>query len=763
MESIQKEVQQLSSLESDVSAMKKQLGKLDVFEKQLGKLDVLEKLERRMAEEERRTWGTSKGNEDDSQVSGVEKPSVEESQRRLPQSPTMEVGETLQRNLPVEEKEPLSQRIELPLFEGEEAEGWVLRVEQHFELQEFTEEEKLRAIRVCFVGDALTWYRWEKVRNPFLSWEQLKNRVLDNFATTHDLTAGERLLLLRQEESTGQYCKAFIALASNAPEVSEKVLEMAFMIGLKPKVRKGVKMFEPRTLQKMMDLSRLVEDWEGQGDSPAPTGWEVASRAPVRNPGDKHSSRGSYQTGTGLSSHKSLITTEPKTTSLRPSGDKSLNPNFKNPESRRPPFRRLTDAEANDRRAKGLCFRCDEKYQAGHRCRFKGLQILVATEDDEGLCGNDDGEEHEAEMVEVPEFAALSIQSAAGISSPRTMKLRGNVQGEEVVVMIDSGATHNFISKAMAHRLGIVPRGTTGYGVRMGNSVMVRGSGVCQCVRLQLPGYTLITSFLPLELGEANVILGLQWLESLGDTRVNWREQRMAFMMGGEGVTLLRDPSLKNSAISFKALWKTVQQDGEGLFVEYAGIQASTEESEEGAPIYYRALLEEFSRVFSEPQGLPPSRGKEHSIVLKPDSEPVSVRPFRYPHAQKEEIERQIATMLAAGIIRESGSPFSSPVLLVKKKDGSWRFCVDYRSLNKATVPDSFPIPMIDQLLDELHGANIFSKLDLRSGYHQIRVKAEDVPKTAFRSHDSHYEFLVMPFGLTNAPATFQSLMNEVF
>ncbi|GKF80645.1 putative reverse transcriptase domain-containing protein, partial [Tanacetum coccineum] len=160
--------------------------------------------------------------------------------------------------------------------------------------------------------------------------------------------------------------------------------------------------------------------------------------------------------------------------------------------------------------------------------------------------------------------------------------------------------------------------------------------------------------------------------------------------------------------------------------------------------------------------GLPPVRQVEFQIDLIPGAAPVARAPYRLALSEIQELSDQLQELTDRRFIQPSTSPWGAPILFVKKKDESFRMCIDYRELNKLTIKNCYPLPKINDLFDQLQGSSVYSKIDLRSGYHQLRVGDEDIPKTAFRTRYEHYEFQVMPFGLTNAPAVFMDLMNRV-
>ena len=175
-------------------------------------------------------------------------------------------------------------------------------------------------------------------------------------------------------------------------------------------------------------------------------------------------------------------------------------------------------------------------------------------------------------------------------------------------------------------------------------------------------------------------------------------------------------------------------------------------------------MVNEFVSVFPKDlPGLPPNQEVMFEIEVLPGTAPISKEPYRMAPVELRELQVQLQELLDKGFIRPSYSPWGAPVLFVKKKDGTLRMCVDYRELNKVTVKNKYPLPRIDDLFDQLKGASVFSKIDLRSGYHQLKIKESDVPKSAFRTRYGHYEFLVMSFGLTSASVAFMDLMNRVF
>ncbi|XP_022848903.1 uncharacterized protein LOC111371244 [Olea europaea var. sylvestris] len=624
-----------------------------------------------------------------------------------------------------------SRRLEMPVFHGENPDGWLFKAERYFSINHFSNWEKIEAAAVCFEGEALAWYQWEDGRQTFQRWEDLKAALLLRFRPSQEGTNLEKFLALRQEGTVRDYGRMFEVLAAPLTTVPEDILEGNFINGLKPLIRAEVRLLKPRGLDLIMELAQRVEDRnelvrQAQG-SYGPGKMRNTSYSPSPDYGPSKPPNLTHS-GSLSQNHVAQLNARPI-----PSSPRNLMVG-----KAASSFKKLSDVELQLKRERGLCYRCDEKFQPGHKCRNKELHVLVVQGEEEGEeLGNVQVDEGETEVGEVVE---LSINSVVGLNAPKSMKLKGTICGHSVIVLIDCGATHNFISVDLAAQLQIPTVPTHGYGIIMGTGSAVRGCGVCKGVVISLPSIEVVDDFLPLKLGCTDVILGMKWLETVGKMQVDWGNLTMKIKVGGQVVTLQGDVSLQKAQGSVKAMVKAFKEGDQGVLIELGSLGVEGEESDGESPSSFTELLQQYRVVFEWPNTLPPSRSRDHSIVLQAESAPVNVRPYRYPHFQKNEIERLVKEMLAAGIIQPSSSPFSSPVLLVKKKDGSWRFCVDYRALNKVTVPDRFPIPVIDELLDELHGAVIFSKLDLKSGYHQIRMKPDDIPKTAFRTHEGHYE-----------------------
>ncbi|GJX35380.1 putative mitochondrial protein [Tanacetum coccineum] len=376
----------------------------------------------------------------------------------------------------------------------------------------------------------------------------------------------------------------------------------------------------------------------------------------------------------------------------------------------------------NKKRAHNLCFYCDQKYTPGHKCAGQLFSlVLVPDEEDYFKDCIDELEENKNSMGIQDLQPQISLNALTETNNFQTTRVIGTVGKHLVHILVDCRSTHNFLDKNIVKKLGcsIRPIGPLAVTMADDNNLVTTSEG--RNFKWQFDNTTFTTDVMLLPLGVK---------------------------------------SEKNAI-------QVVQGEFHSMALSVYPMNAISCSNLEGMPMKVdekiKAALRNYEDVFGIPVELPPQRSHDHRIPLVEGALPVNIRPYRHPPTQKDAIESMVKEFLEAGVIKKSHSPFASPIVMVKKKDNSWRMCVDYRQLNKQTVKDKFPIPIIEELIDELHGSKLFTKLDLRSGYHQIRMDEADVAKTAFRTHEGHYEFLVMPFGLTNAPSTFQSLMNEVF
>ena len=376
------------------------------------------------------------------------------------------------------------------------------------------------------------------------------------------------------------------------------------------------------------------------------------------------------------------------------------------------------------------------------------------------------------------------VQTIPAAPPGRLLQFRGRVGRCDATVLIDSGATDNFVALQFINKNRIKTSQISGPRVQLADGSVHRCDQALSQTRLKIGPYREAVPTYVLPLQNYDIILGKKWLEQ-HNPDIDWRANSVRFDHLGHSVLL--HPNMATSSNRFLSVlqFQKAVQKGEDAFLGFVraipgSIETSmTPETLETSAVASTAaaanktihqkaiddLIQEFQDVFPEtlPAGLPPQRAVDHKIDLEPGQSPPSKPTYRMSYEELVELKKQLVDLLDKGHIQPSKSPFGAPVLFVRKKDGSLRLCVDYRALNKITIKNKCPLPRIDELLDRLQGATVFSKLDLRSGYHQIRIADDDVYKTAFRTRYGHFEFLVLPFGLTNAPATFQTLMNTIF
>ncbi|KAI3802804.1 hypothetical protein L1987_30947 [Smallanthus sonchifolius] len=326
-------------------------------------------------------------------------------------------------------------------------------------------------------------------------------------------------------------------------------------------------------------------------------------------------------------------------------------------------------------------------------------------------------------------------------------------------ILFDTGADKSFVSSEFSPLLGIKPiMLTSKYTIELADGKLIETDKVIQGCTLNLADHPFVIDLLPVTLGSFDIVIGMDWL-SKNRAEIVCREKIVRIPLpNGETLSIQGERSGTTLRIITCMKARKCLRKGYHAILAHVIEKPTEERKVEDIPI-----VRDYPEVFPEDlPGLPPPRQVEFRIDLVPGAAPIARSPYRLAPSEMQELSNQLQELLDKGFIRPSFSPWGAPVLFVKKKDGSFRMCIDYRELNKLTIKNRYPLPRIDDLFDQLQGSSYYSKIDLRSGYHQLRIQEEDVPKTAFRTRYGHYEFMVMPFGLTNAPAVFMDLMNRV-
>ena len=614
----------------------------------------------------------------------------------------------------------------------------------YFEIYGISESIKVNFAMLHFGGNAALWLKTLQSKQQIILWHDLYLPVEAYWGKNKFNLYMRQILAIRQVDSVEVYTEKFKHLQHQIllhdPSTSDVFFVERYIAGLSDDLRSAVLLHLPVDVDTASLLAQLQE---------------TEQEAMRHHHSSRSQSRSTYRAYTAPDKAKPTSRAEDSKKGDAPRWDAKL------------------EELRSFRKAKGLCFTCGDKWSRTHKCPAQvPLHVLEELLDVLPMA-DEKGGEHSGDASSDEDLMCVDLAAASSTSPARrrTIRLHGKVGSHEVLILVDSGSGATFVDAALVAKLNAPTEPCEPSRFVVANGEIMTSDRQVRQLSWSVQEHEFFQHMKILPLTTYDIILGADWLEEHNPMWVHWRQRRMRFTHAGKEITLqgIQDDASVAKPMTpgeFRGLLckGAVAQCVQILPVHQGGSLNSLDPLPENKlPSELEELLQEFEPLFGPVETLPPRRQQDHKIPLVPGAQPVNVRPYRYAPYQKDEIERQIHKMLEQGIIRESTSPFASPVLLVRKKDGEWRFCIDYRQLNSLTVKHKQPMPVVEELLDELAGARWFTKLDLSSGYHQLRVAEGEEYKTAFRTHQGLYEFLVMPFGLTNAPATFQNVMNTIF
>ncbi|XP_026400290.1 uncharacterized protein LOC113296178 [Papaver somniferum] len=646
-------------------------------------------------------------------------------------------------------------KVEVPEFYGglepEEFLSWLNTAEEVLEFKDVPDNKRVQLVATMFRGRANSWWQQHKLqrsrkgKQKLVSWEKMKKHMREEFLPHNYISLMYQQLqnLRKGTRSIDEYTKEFYRLLSlNDLSESDEQRVARYVGGLPQQYQDTLNMFDCCSISDAHHRARQVEKQVGRRSSN--WGNNVAS-SPTSN----------RSTSTTSTINKPNSVSNPSKTPISYFG--------------------------------GKCNKCGETGHKGTDCRkVERVNKVLFNEDnreeDDWVPEYDEDPEDDSDPSDevVTGDTGVNFVARRSFLTPRTDEdgnwLRNNIfqttctiEGKVCRLVIDPGSCENIIDEEVVKRFRqetkAHPHPYKLSWLKKGNEVKVNKRFLVSFSignKYKDKIWCDITS-----MDACHFLLGRPWefdRKTSHDGHKNtysflWNDVRIVLVPSKE---IAPKPSTGQTTnlLSFKQFEVEAEDAGE-LYVLISKYQQPDESS---IPIAAQPLIKEFIDVFPNelPDELPPLRDIQHHIDLIPGSSLPNKAHYRMIPKEHEELRRQVEELLQKGLIRQSLSPCVVPALLIPKKDGTWRMCVDSRAINKITVKYRFPIPRLDDLLDQLCGAKVFSKLDLKSGYHQIRIREGDEWKTAFKTREGLYEWMVMPFGLSNAPSTFMRIMNQV-